>query len=288
MADAKLTAAEQRLADVVARRYPEAALLSAHALATAAEVSPASVTRFAKKLGYHDFNDLQTNLAVEMRARLSTPPGRLTASPPGRHKTTIELLREVIARDRDNLNATLAMLDAELLESLRDRLARTPRSSIYIVGSKKGGVVAAYFAMQLRQVRSRVFLLELNDRTSDQVLDMTADDLLVIFEPRRATAALVRLITECRALGMSVASFTDENPPAVIAKSEYLFRTKVDAVSILDSYAAMFALCDALLAALVQRNLASMRARTDRLEALNVAFDTWNQKTPQDVKRRGK
>ena len=50
---------------------------------------------------------------------------------------------------------------------------------------------------------------------------------------------------------------------------------KVDAVSIFDSYAAMFALCDALLAAVVQHTPKIMRTRAERLEALNEAFATW-------------
>jgi DNA-binding MurR/RpiR family transcriptional regulator len=273
--DAELTSVEQRLADVISQRYPEAALLSARDIAASAGVSQASVTRFARKLGYADFAELQTELAVEMRARLSTPPGRLTVNPTGRRKTVATLLRDVIARDRDNLDATLRMIDADQLEYLAGRLSRAHGSAVYIAGSKKGGIVAAYFAMQLAQIRPRVVLLGLSDLLADEVLDMTADDLVVIFEPRRATAALLRLLKEARSLGAEVATFADEHPPRALAQSDIVFRTKVDAVSIFDSYAAMFALCDALLAAVVQHTPKIMRTRAERLEALNEAFATW-------------
>jgi hypothetical protein len=42
-----------------------------------------------------------------------------------------------------------------------------------------------------------------------------------------------------------------------------LFRTKVDAINVFDSYAAMFALCDAVLAAIVHHAPSGHEARGD-------------------------
>jgi DNA-binding MurR/RpiR family transcriptional regulator len=274
---ARLTAVEAKLAEVLTRGYPEAALLSSRGMATAAGTSPASVTRFARKLGYEDFGELRAELAVEMRARLTSPPKRLTVDVPGRRKTTGALLRDVIARERENLDATLSMIDETQLDALARRLAQDSRSLVYVAGSKKGRIVAGYFAMQLAQLRRGVQLVQLGDLLADQILDMTADDLLIVFEPRRATASLVGLLAEARALGTRVVAFTDEHPPSAITESELLFRTKVDAISIFDSYAAMFALCDAILAAIIHHAPKVVRARADRLEALNACLSTWHQ-----------
>jgi len=274
---ARFTAVEARLAEVLTRGYPEAALLSARGMALAAGTSPASVTRFARKLGYEDFAELRAELAVEMRARLTSPPKRLTVDVPGRRKTAGALLRDVIAREKENLDATVAMIDETRLEGLARRLAQDSRSLVYVAGSKKGRIVAGYFAMQLAQLRRGVQLLDLSELLADQILDMTADDLLVVFEPRRATASLIGLLAEARSLGTQVVAFTDEHPPGVIAESDLLFRTKVDAISVFDSYAAMFALCDAVLAAIINHAPKVVRARADRLEALNATLSTWYQ-----------
>jgi hypothetical protein len=45
---------------------------------------------------------------------------------------------------------------------------------------------------------------------------------------------------------------------------------------VFDSYAAMFALCDAVLAAIVQHVPNTVRARAERLEELNARFTTWH------------
>lgn len=272
---AELTTSEAKLAQVLADRYPEAALLSARGMAIAAGASPASVTRFAKKLGYRDYAGLQADLAVEMRARLSSPPKRLSVKGHGRRKSASTLLQEVISQDASNLQATVLMLDEQQLEAFVRRLVTSTRARTYVVGSKKGAVVARYFALQLAQLRAGVVLLTLSDHLADELLDLSPHDLLVVFEPRRATRALVRVVREARSVGMHVAAFTDEQPPAVLAESDFLFLTKVDAISVFDSYAAMFALCDATLAALVQRSPKLVRARADRLERLNEALDSW-------------
>jgi DNA-binding MurR/RpiR family transcriptional regulator len=285
LTDVSLTGAEQRLAEVLSRRYPEAALLSARNMADAAGTSPASVTRFARKLGYRDFAELQAELAVEMRARLNSPPKRLTVDVTGRRRPAGALLREVIIRERENLDATINMIDEVQLEVLARRLAGNTKSLVYVAGSKKAGIVAAYFAMQLAQLRHGVRLLSLSDALPDDLLDMSAKDLLIVFEPRRATEVLVQLLAEARHIGAEIAAFSDEHPPNVIATSDFLFRTKVDAISVFDSYAAMFALCDAVLTAIVQHLPNAVRARAERLEELNTRFASWH--LQQNMSRPG-
>jgi DNA-binding MurR/RpiR family transcriptional regulator len=270
---ALLTDVEGRLADVISQRYPEAALLSAREIAVAAGVSPASVSRFARKLGYAGFAELQRALAIEMRARLSTPPGRLTVTP-GRHRSIGELLQDIAVQDADNIESTRQMIDVVDLERLADELRRRD-ACVYVTGSKKGGMVAAYFAMQLAQVRPGVQLLELSDRLPDSILDMDHGDILVLFEPRRATTTLIRLLEHARSLGVSIAAFTDESPASPITECDFVFRTRVEAVSVFDSYAAMFILCDTLLAYLVQRMPRAVRARAERLESVNGSLATW-------------
>lgn len=273
---AKLTGVEAKLAEVLTQGYPEAGLLTARSMAAAAGTSPASVTRFARKLGYTDFAELQAELAVELRARLNSPPKRLSTDVQGRRRTAGTLLREVIARERENLDAILRMVDEAELDAVARRLAHDGKSFIYVAGSKKSGIVARYFAMQLAQLRRGVKAIDLSELLADQILDMAADDMLVVFEPRRATEALIQLVAEARSVGAVVVAFTDEDPPRIIAESDFLFRTKIDAISIFDSYAAMFALCDAILAAIVHHSPKAVRTRADRLESLNTSLSTWH------------
>jgi len=61
----------------------------------------------------------------------------------------------------------------------------------------------------------------------------------------------------------------------VKGSSDFVFPTTIDAVSMFDSYGGIFALCAAILAALIGRNPAEARFRAEHLEALIPDFDTW-------------
>lgn len=74
------TAAERRIAGFYEDTYPGVALLNLEEVRAAIGVSTASVTRFAKKLGYENFKDLSRAIRAEVRDSLDSPSVRL-----GRH-----------------------------------------------------------------------------------------------------------------------------------------------------------------------------------------------------------
>jgi len=269
-----LTPSEDRIASVILDGYPESALLTAQAIAEKAGTSPATVSRLARKLGYQDFADMQDDLRHALRVQLSSPSQRLLAQP-GQPKRAAELLEQVFDLQVSNLRRTMKLTDAGKLEELVECLGRSRRGRVYVAGSKKAIVVARYFAVQLTQLRPRVQLLALDDTLADQLLDLASGDVLVVFEPRRATRHVARLVKAARLRGATVAVFTDERPATVLAASDFVFPTTVDGISMFDSYAGLFALCDAILAALIARNPKEAHARAEHLESLNLDLDTW-------------
>jgi DNA-binding MurR/RpiR family transcriptional regulator len=269
-----LTPSEDRIASVILDGYPESALLTAQTIAEKAGTSPATVSRLATKLGYQDFAEMQDDLRHALRAQLSSPSKRLMAQS-GQSKRASALLEQVFDLEASNLRRTAELTDGGKLEEFVERLDRSRRGRVYVAGSKKASVVARYFAVQLIQVRPRVQLLRTDDTLPDQLLDLAPGDVVVVFEPRRATKPTVKLVKAARSSGATVAVFTDERPPPVLAESDFVFATTVDGVSMFDSYAGMFAICAAILAALISRNPREVRVRAERLESLNLDLDIW-------------
>lgn len=279
-----LTPVEERVAGVILESYPESALLTARTIAEKAGVSQASVSRLAVKLGYRDFAQMQDDLKHALRTRLSSPSKRLLAQP-SHSKHAATLLEQVVEVDVNNLRRTLELTDGEKLEEFVECLRRSRRGRVFVAGSKKAGAVARYFAIQLVQLRSRVQLLRMDETLPDQLVDLAPDDLLVLFEPRRATRQSVILVEAFRRSDATVAVFSDERPPAVLAESTFVFATAVDGISMFDSYVGLFALCAAVLAALIQRNPADARLRAERYEYLNQGLNTWFDETASHGRR---
>jgi DNA-binding MurR/RpiR family transcriptional regulator len=269
-----LTPSEDRIASVILDGYPQSALLTAQAIAKKAGTSPATVSRLAAKLGYHDFAEMQGALRQALRVQLSSPSERLLAQS-GQSKRAAALLDQVVDLEVNNLRRTMELTDRGKLEEFVARLSGPRRGRVYVAGSKKASVVARYFAVQLVQLRPRVRLLRTDDTLADQLLDLVPGDMVVVFEPRRATKHIAKLVETVRLSGATVAVFTDERPPAVLAESDFVFPTAVDGVSMFDSYAGLFALCATILAALIGRNPREARLRAERLESLNRDLDVW-------------
>jgi DNA-binding MurR/RpiR family transcriptional regulator len=269
-----LTRSEDRIASVILDSYPESALLTAQAIAEKAATSPATVSRLATKLGYQDFAEMQGDLRHALRAQLSSPSKRLLAQA-GRPERASAVLAQVFDLEISNLRRTAELTDRVKLEELVECLDQSRRGRVYVAGSKKAGVVARYFAIQLIQLRPRVQLLRMDDTLADQLLDLAPGDVVVVFEPRRATKHTVKLVKAARSSGATVAVFTDERPPPELAESDFVFATTIDGVSMFDSYAGIFALCAAILAALIRRNPQEVGVRAERLESLNLDLDIW-------------
>ncbi len=270
---ANLTPSERRVADAVLEDYPQSALLSAQEVAARAQVSASSVSRFTAKLGYDTYGDLRDDLREHVRARLHSPGGRLGVST-ARRSTPSDALSETIEIDIENLRRTLELVNGEVFDRLVRRLGNAD-GRIYVAASKKARVLAEYLTIPLNQIRRSVIPLKMDDGLPDRLLDTSSSDVLLALEPRRATRTLVRLVEHFTEVGAAVAVITDDSLPPVLARVDYPIPVPVRSMSAFDSYTAYISVINAILAALIARAPARAKTRIDRLEQLNLAFDTW-------------
>ena len=268
-----LTPSEQRIADVLLADYPQSALLSAQEVAAKADVSASSVSRFTAKLGYETYGALRDHLREHLRARLESPGGRLEVGS-ARASTPSDALLETVELDMDNLRRTVELVNGDVFDRLVRRLAHAD-GRVYVASSKKARILAEYFAIQLNQIRRSVVLLRMDDALPDRILDVSSRDLLLAFEPRRVTRPMITLIEQCKAAGASVGVITDESMPAALARVDFPIPAPIRSASAFDSYTAYVSIINAMLTALIAHAPARAKARIDRLEVLNQAFDTW-------------
>lgn len=270
---ANLTPSERRVADAVLRDHPQSALLSAQEVAARAGVSASSVSRFTAKLGYETYGQLRDDLREHLRARLRSPGGRLDVSN-ARRATPSDALAETIELDIDNLRRTLELVNGEVFDQLVRRLGKA-EGRVYIAASKKARVLAEYLAIPLNQIRRSVILLRIDDGLPDRLLEMSSRDILLALEPRRATRTLIRLVEHAIQVDAAVGVIADDSLPPVLARVDYPIPVPVLSTSAFDSYTAYISVINAILAALIARAPGRAKARIDRLEQLNLAFETW-------------
>src|SRR5436305_977934 len=70
---AKLSNAERQIARLVIEKYPMSALGDIKDIASLASVSPPTITRFVRRLGYERFVDFQRAIRLEVQDRETSP-----------------------------------------------------------------------------------------------------------------------------------------------------------------------------------------------------------------------
>jgi DNA-binding MurR/RpiR family transcriptional regulator len=180
-----LTKSDRRIAEVLIAAGPQAAFLSAHELARRAETHPTTVIRFARRLGYPGYPDLQLELRGKAIAN-GSPAGRMRERLDrleGNDTLTRLLEAEVAA-----LLATADEVPPDRLTTLAARVIAARRIAVFGIGHS--AVLAEYLSMRLQRSGYDVRAL-----TS---LDWHAVDALAGFGPGDEVIAIVLRSTSDR------------------------------------------------------------------------------------------
>jgi DNA-binding MurR/RpiR family transcriptional regulator len=109
-----LTPAEKRVARAILASYPASATRSAAAIAEVAESSPASVVRFAGKLGFGSLREFQEAVRSGIEGMYRSPYETVAPA-----SSEHDLIEAVAKSEAGNIAATLNRLTPESIRSLR-------------------------------------------------------------------------------------------------------------------------------------------------------------------------
>lgn len=139
-----LSPSYRKVADFLLDHYREAAFMNASALAQHLNVDPATVVRFAQRLGYPGYPELAQEIRSLVKEEIasSREPALATGVP--------TFLRESIRQDVQNMEDLLLHNPAEALEKVVNRIGQARR--VYVVGEEATGYLAAFFVAQLQRL----------------------------------------------------------------------------------------------------------------------------------------
>ncbi|MEO6019554.1 MAG: MurR/RpiR family transcriptional regulator [Knoellia sp.] len=246
-----LSPGEKQLARVLLADYPSAGLGTSADLGRTADVSAATVVRFARSLGFGGFSELQADLVSELSERGASPVTQYGGSRERRPVTdhwfddavavTVgEAERSLEAIPKGDLDASVALL--------ADRKRR-----VRVLGGRYSGFVARYFAFHLQQVRPDVLVL--GDDVIGGVaaaIDAQRRDVAVVFDLRRYQASTIAAARAMAGAGTTIVCITDEWLSPVADVSAVTLTTSVASVGPFDSAAGAFVLSELLVDGVLQ------------------------------------
>jgi DNA-binding MurR/RpiR family transcriptional regulator len=264
---ARLTPTERKPAMALLANYPVPGLETVAQFARRAGVSGPTILRLVAKLGFASYPQFQQALRDELELRLQPP----LAKAPARRKQG--------RADADFLNrygrAIIANIERSLGEVSRSEFKGTldllsdRRRRISLVGGRFTASLALQFYLHLRELRPQVHLVSGQTATwVEHLLDVGRRDVLIVFDIRRYQDDVVRFSQEAAALGADIVLFTDHwlSPIAAVARHVFALRTTLP--SSWESFAALSALTEVMVARLQELNWGEASRRMERLEKI--------------------
>jgi len=267
----RFPATERRVAHHLLADYPMAGLQSATDLARQVSVSTPTVLRLVARLGFGSYPSFQQGLRQELAAQLSSPLNKPVVVARDRSETTQaeDFGRAVLANVRETFEH---LPDAEFRAAAQ--LLLDPKLRIHLIGGRFSDALARYLSVQLRILRPGV--VHLQDQESnwrDQLLDLGARDVLVIFDVRRYQPSLRRLAEGAAARRVRIVLLTDQWLSPIARVADRMLSARVEVPSVWDSSVALMALAEALLAAVAAGGWERSRRRMLELEQMREAQD---------------
>ena len=268
---AELSNSERQVARLVIEKYPMSALGDIKDIARLASVSPSTITRFVRRLGFDRFVDFQRAIRLEVQDREASPLALLQ-----RHRAQgpTKLTRD--AALFADMAGSLNLLNAPPVRSALDKAAimlADKRRRVSLLGGRWSSVAAQYFAFQLNSLRGEVHTIvpQASGLAADRIADFGKKDVLVIYDFRRYQADTLGFAEASAKRGARIVLFTDPGLSPICSVANIIIPVAVATTSPLDTLVPAIAATDALLARLVGQLGETAGKRMVMLEQLRSA-----------------
>ncbi|MCB5167001.1 MurR/RpiR family transcriptional regulator [Streptomyces bambusae] len=247
--------AERKVARVLLAGYPSPVFETVAVIAERAAVSTPTVLRFAARMGYRGFPDLQAAVRGELDARSASPITLYEAAGLGQsddRQGGAGILERAATVFAPALTQTLAEIPPHDFERAVELLADRKRR-VTLAGGRFTHLLAQYLGLHLMQLREEVRLLP--DRPVERtaaLAQLTRRDVVVLFDYRRYEAdktAIAQLAGE--AGGRSVL-FTDPWLSPAAAHADVVLPAQVGTMAPYDSLAPTMAVIEAVIAGVIE------------------------------------
>ncbi len=248
---ADLTGSERALADALLPDSPPALLESAPAVAARNATSPSTVVRLFAKLGYASYAEAQREARAEVTALLQTAGQRAPVTI-GAERTLQQCVDDALLHDQHNLSATREGLNLAAFEAMATCLAQD-KGRVHVLAQINSAPVGSWLALHLNMCRPGVQELGAGAMdTTDQLLWVQPDDVLLVFSIRRYASGPAKVAQHFRDAGAQVLAITDSPAAPVATLAHHHLQVHTSNASPFDSYTAAFFLCNALVSAVAQ------------------------------------
>ena len=171
------------------RNHTEIANLKVTELADRLFISPASVVRFCKKLGFSGYSDFKASLRMDLFEPEETP----------RKSHPTDFFRDI--------HKTIEMVPEETVERIVELIHCSRRIELYAVGSSR--MPGSELAKRLQTIGKAAFCYDDSTLMNISARQLTADDLVLALSISGETSLIIAAATVAKSRGAALVSFTN-------------------------------------------------------------------------------
>ncbi|MBI5033025.1 MAG: MurR/RpiR family transcriptional regulator [Chloroflexi bacterium] len=264
----ELTDSQKRIAEAIVEDADFVAFATVDQLGTKLGLNPSTIVRFAYRLGFDGYNDLQDRVRDRVRAQLSKHE---TKDGNGNQTITAHLGDTVFAKsfehDLDILRRSIERLSADDLSRSVDVIVKARR--VFVAGGFSSYGTAHYMSLALSRIRGDTFLLGPGEvDAAALVIQVTRDDVLVAFTFPPYASSTLRLVRQVKSQGAKVIAITDSPISPVGQQVDIVLPVLSAGMSTQNSHVPALVLANALLNAVVAATPATALERYRRVMQL--------------------
>jgi DNA-binding MurR/RpiR family transcriptional regulator len=261
------SASNRAIADYLLRNQVRVTALGVEELAEACAVSTATISRFARDLGFKNYAAMRGAVAETLQSMLQ--PVEKLRSTIARKATAASPALESLGYAEAAITATSRALAGAQLDSIGAVL--TKASTVYVMGFGLSSFLAGTLAMHLQPFCRHVVEVAASGGTevaASHLANITGKDVLVAISLPRYTLAVVPLTRFARDSGATVVSITD-SPASPLAELGHHVLYAHSAHPVLPSSgSSTLAVIEALAVSLMTSNKANVAKAARHTEAI--------------------
>jgi DNA-binding MurR/RpiR family transcriptional regulator len=261
----ELTPTERRIAEAVTADPSLLAFGTVADLAREVGTSRPSVVRFAVKLGFGGYRELQESVQKDLTQRLLRPSDRIRHTDGPMADTARAVLTDAVA-------AVFDAADETRLGELGDPIAAA--RTVWVVSGETSRAGAHTFVSGLSIVRPGVRFVDKHSVGTD-LSGASAQDVAVIFDFYRYRQDAVNTARAFADAGVEIVAITDGPLSPLAALTENWLGLSVPAVGPFDSSVPAVAAAELLVAYVARKLHTEATARIDRTEEMWAATGTF-------------
>ncbi len=266
----RLTPTERRLARLVLEDPTLLAFGTVSDLAARAETSRPSVVRFAAKLGFEGFSDLQGWSQAELSRRVASPSQRIRREP-----GSVEPVRRAV---EDAVQHVCEALNGERVRALAAPIVRAVH--VWILSGETSMAGAHVLHSGLSMARSGVHLVTEHD-TGRDLSGAAAGDVAVVIDFARYRMNSITAAQTLAELGVEIVAITDGPLSPLASLTQTRCELRVPAAGPFDSSVPAVTAAELIVAEVVSQLGDAARERLDRLETLWQSTGTFLHYSPR-------